>query len=144
MADLVRPHTTDNFWVQIDGINVASFSEVTGLNVETEVYEYNEGGQNGFVHKLPGRVKYSNITLKRGINHSRDLYDWFVECASSTVKKRKNLSIVLYSEEKDKEIHRWDLHAAWPVKWTGPDLRSESAVATVESIEIAHHGLNLR
>ena len=62
----VDPLTTRKFFVEIGNIVRAEFSEVSGLNAEVEVLSYEEGGKNGFVHKLPGRVKFPNVTLKRG------------------------------------------------------------------------------
>src|SRR4029079_8650692 len=66
-------HTSNRFYVMIDGTAQAIFTEVSGLQIETEVQEYAEGGNNGFVHRLPGRTRVGNITLKRGITGSEQL-----------------------------------------------------------------------
>ena len=58
------------FYVEIGKLKVAAFTEVSGLQVEITVTEHEEGGNNGFIHRLPGRAKVSNLTLKRGVASS--------------------------------------------------------------------------
>jgi phage tail-like protein len=135
-------HSTLRFWVEIDSVQVAGFSECSALTVETEIFEYVEGGLNGHTHKLPTRIKYGNITLKRGLDPGADLYDWYKRGLSGQPEKqRKSVSIVVYGPEKDKEVRRWELVGAIPVKWTGPDLRTDGAGTAIESLEFAHHGI---
>lgn len=136
------PYTGLRFWVQIDGVQVAGFSECTGLSIETEVFEYAEGGNNGFVHKLPGRAKYSNVTLRRGLDAGQDLYRWYIAGIDGLKTKRKNISILMYSQGWDEPVARWDLKEAFPVKWTGPDLKTDAGATAVETLEFAHHGIN--
>jgi phage tail-like protein len=85
-----------NFRVEIDGVDAGRFKSVDGLSVELDVVEYREGGENGTVRKLPGRVKYGDITLKRGYVASTVLNDWIeaARCGSGDYT-RKNMSIVL-------------------------------------------------
>jgi len=131
-----------HFWVEYDGILVAEFTECTGLSVETEIFEYVEGGENTYTHKLPVRVKYSNITLKRGLDPNKDLFEWYQQCANGKIV-RKNVSIMVYGPEEGQNktpIKRWDLRRAFPMKWVGPDLRSDAGAVTVETLELAHEG----
>jgi phage tail-like protein len=134
------PHLGLRYWVQIEGIEIAGFAECSGLSMETEVFEYTEGGQNTYTHKLPVRTKYSNITLKRGLDPTRDLFTWFVNSKNGAPRSRKDVSIIVYNSE-GREVYRWDLIEAYPVKWTGPDYRTDAGAVAVETIEIAHHGL---
>ena len=134
------PYLSHQFWISIEGIAVAAFSECSALTVETEMFEYAEGGENGYTHKLPVRTKYGNITLKRGMDETGDLFSWYLECLSSTNLVRRTITIALYDYD-GKENKSWDLKEAFPVKWTGPDMRTETGALAVETIEFAHHGL---
>src|SRR5262245_19015036 len=83
------------FYVEIDGRKEAAFTEVTGLQVEIAVTEHEEGGNNGFAHRLPGRAKIGNITLKRGVSRSNELLKWNLAVASGTIT-RKNVTLLMY------------------------------------------------
>lgn len=135
-------HLNFHFWVQIDGVNVAGFTDCSGLTVETEVFEYPEGGLNTHTHKLPVRSKYGNITLKHGLDPGEDLLKWYKDNLDGLPNGRKNVSIILYGQQPG-VVKQWDLIDAWPVKWTGPDLKADQASAAIEALEIAHNGLNV-
>ncbi len=133
------PYRGFRFRVEIDGITVAHFSDVSGLQVETETEPYEEGGLNDFVHQLPKRTKFQNITLKRGITDVDELWQWHQEVVSGKFK-RKNGSIILLDESGD-DTWRWNFSKAFPVKWTGPELKADSNTVAFESVELAHHGI---
>lgn len=127
------------FVVEIDGLLVGGFTHVSGLEVETEEEEYNEGGLNEYSHHLPVRTKYSRLILRRGFASSKELWDWHAQVASGTIK-RKNGSIILL-DGRGHEICRWNFFDAYPVKWTGPELDSESSRIAIETLEIVHNGI---
>jgi phage tail-like protein len=135
--------------VEIKGVIVAEFTEVSGLEAEVEVFEYIEGGNNLFTHKLPGRVKFPNVVLKRGLTDSTDLWDWFHMIMYRTGEEtkepveRKNVSIVQY-DESEKERRRWNLTDAYPVKWTGPSFKADDNAIAIEALELAHKGLSMQ
>lgn len=133
------PYTAFRFRVEIDGITVANVSEVTGLQLETETETYEEGGVNDFVHLLPKRTKYSNITLKRGITDLDEMWRWHQEVIQGKFRRRSGSIILMDSLGEDK--WRWNFSDAYPVKWTGPEFRADSATVAFESIELAHHGI---
>jgi phage tail-like protein len=133
------PHIGLRFWVQLGQVEIAGFQECTGFGMETEVFEYSEGGLNSFTHKLPVRVKYKNITLKRGLDEGQDLFRWYTRAASGDIQ-RQNISILVY-DSKGNQVRKWDLQNAWPCKWSGPDLKTEQGAVAIESVEIAHSGL---
>jgi phage tail-like protein len=133
------PYASFRFRVEIEGIIVAQVSEVTGLQSETETEPYEEGGVNDFVHQLPGRTKYQRITLKRGITDMEDLWRWRRDVVNGMIR-RKNGSVILL-DSTGEEKWRWNFTGAFPVKWSGPDLRADSATVAFESIELAHHGI---
>ncbi|MHB8644183.1 MAG: phage tail protein [Thermomicrobiales bacterium] len=129
------------FYIEIDGINKAVFTEAEGLHIEVDVTEYEEGGSNGFVHRLPGRVRISNLTLKRGLVQSNQLFKWQLEIAQGKVTRR-NVSVVMY-DPKGTEVLRWNLIKAYPVRWIGPAFRANEQVISIETLELAHAGLEL-
>jgi phage tail-like protein len=134
------PYRGFRFRIEIDGISVAHFSEVSGLQADTETEPYEEGGVNDYVHQLPKRTKYPHITLKRGITDVDELWNWHQDVVSGRFK-RKNGSIILLNEAGE-DTWRWNFTKAFPVKWTGPDLKADSATVAFEAIDLAHNGIS--
>jgi phage tail-like protein len=132
-------HIGLRFWVQLGQVEVAGFAECSGLQVETEVYEYAEGGLNTYTHKLPVRAKYKNITLKRGLDETRDLYSWYIKAMNGQIE-RQSISIIVY-DSTGKQVQKWDLQRAFPSKWIGPNLTTERGAVAEQTLEIAHEGL---
>ncbi|WP_440956071.1 phage tail protein [Methanosarcina sp. Mfa9] len=133
------PFMSFRFRVEIEGITFAQMSEVTGLQAETETETYEEGGVNDFVYKLPKRTKYSNLTLKRGITDSDQIWKWYQDVVIGKFERRNGSIILVDSSGNDR--WRWDFKDAYPVKWTGPDLRADSSTIAFETVELAHNGL---
>lgn len=136
--------TTATFLVEVDGQPVGRFTEASGLEVEVEVEPYEEGGVNGFVHKLPGRMTWPNLTLKRGITETDNLLDWLKKSSgdgfNATNKlTRSTLAVTLVSAKGDR-LRSWNFEGAFPVKWTGPTFASDADELAEEELEIAHHG----
>jgi len=135
------PYTGFSFAVEIQGIISAGFSEISGLTIETETEDILEGGVNTFVRKLPKRSKYGNVTLKKGITTSTDLYDWYMDIVKGNIKQ-EDMTIIQYDNiQNQNKIRDWTFKKAFPVKWIGPDLNATSNNIVFESIEIAHRGL---
>jgi phage tail-like protein len=141
MAGLEDPTTNSRFYVEVEGLTAAVFTEVTGLQAEVEVQDYAEGGLNETTHRFPGRRKFSNVTLKRGLTSSKDFWQW-VETLYSDNAKRCNVSIVLYSTEGE-PLHRWNCRQAFPTKWVGPQFTAATSAIAIESLEFAHEGFEL-
>jgi len=136
------PYLGFRFQVEIEGMTVGGFSEVSGLQVEVEVEDYREGGQNEFVHKLVGPTRYpANLTLKHGLMDAMALWEWHQAVRNGQIQ-RKNGSILLL-DSTGKEVRRWNFANAHPVRWSGPDLRAATAEVALESIELVHGGLSL-
>ncbi len=135
------PFLAFRFKVEIDGISVAGFSECTGLQLDTEVKDYMEGGENVFVHKLVTRTKQNNITLKRGII-DRDLWDWYWKLVQGQVDYRSG-SIFVQDPSGTPNVLQYDFEFAFPCKWLGPELNATQANVATETSEICHHGLRL-
>ncbi|MBL8058826.1 MAG: phage tail protein, partial [Anaerolineales bacterium] len=113
------------FYLEITGVSVAQFTEVGGLNMEREVKQVPQGGVNDHIHSLPGRVKYSDITLKRGLTYSYDLWVWFQQGLYDLKVVRKDVSI-FQLDKSGQCIRRWDVARAFPTKYTVSDLNATS------------------
>ena len=131
----VDPHKDFRFRVEIDGIASSHFLECTGLGSEVAVIEYREGGDPTAVRKLPGRASFSDITLKRGISESRDLYDWHRSLLQGQIDRRNGQIILL--DDAGVEVVRWVFSEAWPRKWEGPELNALSNETAIETFVLA-------
>lgn len=133
------PYKAYNFRVEIDGVALAAFSEVSGLESETEVIEYRTGTESNTVRKLPGLTKHANIVLRRGVTQDAELWNWRKTVEDGQVDRR-NGSIVLLDDDRS-EVLRWNFTNGWISKWVGPNLNAEGNEVAIETIEIAHEGL---
>lgn len=135
------PYMPFNFLVEIEGLVIGGFSEVSGLSVETVVQDYQEGGQNEYVHKLPGPARYpSNLVLKRGLTDIQTLWTWHQEVMTGKITRRNGTVYLL--DQQGQQAMWWNFKEAYPVKWSGPELRADSNAVAVESIELVHRGLS--
>ena len=144
---IVDPFATFKFHVEVDNIIQAAFTDCSGLEMSTEVYEYAEGGLNEYVHKLPGRTKTSNVTLKRGFATSNELFNWYKEMEKKIIEGKRfdfrKVTITLYSSAELGKKVRWTLVNAFPVKWSGPSFKTDEAAIAIETLEFAHHGITV-
>lgn len=130
------------FKVEIDGIQLAGFNEVTGLESTIEMMEYREGGLNSFVHHLPVGIKYPPLSLKRGITNSLNatiLWDWYNSFFNGGSIK-KNGAIIL-NDNAGNEVCRWNFYQAHPIAWHGPSLNANQTEIALEGIELVHEGI---
>ncbi|MBB1487160.1 phage tail protein [Oceanospirillum sediminis] len=146
-SQTVWPMPKFHFEVKWDGgagaDMVAAFQEVSGLDVESQIIEYRAGNSPVFsTVKMPGIVKSSNVTLKKGIFvKDNKFYDWFSKIKMNTVA-RTAVTINLL-DETGAPAMVWKLKNAWPTKVTGTDLKSDGNEVAVETIELAHEGLEI-
>ena len=140
MAEREDPLVGFHFAVEIQGVIKGYFTECSGLGSEHEVIEHkvvNEGKQE-IVIKLPGRLKWENITLKRGITSSMDIWDWRKQVEDGDVEgARHSGSVTMYNHKAD-AVARWEFEKAWPVKVTGPQPKADSNEIGIEELTIAH------
>ena len=131
-----QPFRTFNFRVEIDGIAEAQFAEVVVPDAEIAVVEYREGADpTSATRKLPGRVRYGNIVLKRGIAADLSLYQWFRALAEGDFQPR-NASIVLLDAQRQ-PVRRWLARDTWPTKYAGPTLNAKNNEVAIETMELA-------
>ena len=138
-----------SFLVEVDGTPIGTFKEITGLSVDIGVEEVEEGGQNGFVHKLPGRMTWPNLVLKRGVTSSNTLFAWINKISGDGFTGQQNkvtrstLAIVLVGADGTSRLRSWNFEGAFPVKWSGPSFSATSTEPAEEELEIAHHGFTI-
>lgn len=125
------------------GGNKLGFSEVSGLNIETQVIEYRDGASREYsTIKMPGIPKYGNITLKRGvIKADNEFYEWLNTTKMNTTERR-DLTVSLLDEEHN-PVMVWKVKNAWPTKVESPSLKADGNEVAIESIEVAHEGLTI-
>lgn len=136
------PQVVHHFALEVQGIEQATFREASGFETSNEVIEHREVGPQGkqVVSKQPGNLKWSDITLKRGITDSLDLFNWRQQVIDGKISDaRKDGSIVLY-DATGSEISRFSFVRGWPSKWKGADVNVTSNDVSIEEITIAHEG----
>ncbi len=118
---------------------VAGFSSCTGLQINTEIYEYHEGGLNSYMHKFVTKTSHSNIVLKRGITFTTDLWKWHQDLVSGKIV-RKNGTIVV-QDDLGVQTAVWSFSNALPLRMSGPELDAMQSKTAVETLELSHEGL---
>jgi phage tail-like protein len=121
-------------------VAAGQFQKVKGLGAELEVLKYPEGGRNDYVHQLPVRHSWTNITLERGMVQDAGLWFWYLAGLTGSIGARRDGVIILLTPKGLPAI-AWEFRAGLAVKWTGPSLDAQQNAIAVESIEIAHEGL---
>ncbi len=119
------------------------FSEVTGLDITVDVIEYREGNDpQNHARKMPGLQKFSNITLKRGITKgNNEFFQWLNTQKMNTVERRDILISLL--DESHAPLMVWKVCNAFPAKYSGPALNASSSEVAIETLEIAHEGIEV-
>lgn len=130
------------FGVEFQGQIVGAFRECSGLGSENEVVEYKASGPNGeyVIKKVPGRLKWNNIILKRGITDSMDMWQWRKLVEQGKISDaRKNGTITMYNQQGT-AVAKWNFLNAWPSKLTGPSADASNNEVAIEELEITHEG----
>jgi phage tail-like protein len=132
-----------HFQVEWGGTKIG-FSEVTGLDISTDVIEYREGSSPEYHKiKMPGMQKFSNITLKRGtFKGDNDFYKWWNTIALNTIERR-NVIVSLLNENHEPVVV-WKIKNAFPVKMQSTDLKADGNEVAIETLELAHEGLTIQ
>jgi phage tail-like protein len=148
MPEGIQGHlpNTANFLFEVDGESIGLFGEITGLEVNVDTVTYAEGGENGFLHRLPGRLTWPNIVLKRGITNSDALFAWVNKTAgpgfeSNTDKLTRTTAAITLVGTDGTRLRSWDIQGAFAVRWSGPRLAVDTGgEGASEELELAHHG----
>lgn len=141
--------TATGFAFEVDGVTIGVFREVSGLQVTLETEEILEGGQNSYVHQLPGRMTWDPIVFRRGLTNNDALFDWFKKSSgegfAETGDKLERLTgAIVAMTYTGRRLRAWEIIDAFPVRWKGPDFGSEKHEALEEELEIVHHGFRAR
>ena len=142
MADYPLPKF--HFQVEWGGTKIG-FSEVSGLDVETDLIEYRDGASKEYTNlKMPGMQKYSNITLKRGVFQSdNEFFEWWNEAKlfeGNSAQFRRDIIISLLNESHEPVV-TWKAKNAWALKIQSTDLNAGNSETALESLELVHEGL---
>ena len=140
MPDL---NTNFSFSLEVDGIIMASFRKCSGIESETETIEYKEATKDGqmIIRKVPGAMKWSDITLERRIDSSKDLWEWRKTVIEGDIDGARRNGSIVAKDSKHKEVARWNFTAGWPSKWTGAEFDAGSNDIATEKVTITHEGL---
>src|SRR5688572_28521494 len=133
------PYAGFIFRVEIFGLQVGGFSQVSGLEREVQTEDFREGGRNNYTHKLATVTKYQNLSLRRGIADASELWQWHQDVVHGKTERRR-ITVVLL-DQLQKEKWRWVFADAYPVKWSGSELNATSNEVYVDSVEFAHNGI---
>jgi phage tail-like protein len=148
MADILRSTPLPSFCfkvtISVAGENNADafFRSVGGLKIETEVLDVRAGGVNDTTFRLPGATKWSNITLKRGYTASNGFLQWRLQWLTGERKLRTSGTIIQLNTKLE-PVMTWEFEEAWPVKWEVSDFDATKSELSIETLELAHHGIKI-
>ena len=137
------PLAVFHYGVEVQGEVTGYFTECSGIGSENELIEHKVVDDKGreSIHKIPGRLKWQDITLKRGITNNMDIWDWRELIVNGQVEDaRRNGSVIMYNQKLE-EVARWNFENAWPLKVSGPSMKSDSNEFGIEELVITHEGL---
>jgi len=137
----IDPAFAHSFMVEIEGLFVAGFTEVSGLESRLNLETIAEGGQNQYQEQRVNGLIFPKLVLKRGMTTANMLWMWHNDVISGKIERR-NGSIVLMTKDLT-EMWRWNFKEAFPVSWIGPAFRGDQSAVAFEAIELVHRGLNL-
>lgn len=140
-----EPTTAGWFLFEVDGVEIGTFREVTGLQLTVDVHHYVEGGENGYVHKLPGTLHWPNLVFTRGMVASDALFTWVANSsgqgfAANGNKVTRSTGAVTALSYTGERLRAWEFDEVFAVRWTGPEFSVDSDAQLVESLEVAHNG----
>jgi phage tail-like protein len=127
-----------------DKAGAATFGEISGLEMSVKYDEVREGGQNEFVHRLPGRIEYGNLVLKRGYASDNEFFTWCLSGLNRRKIERRDVTVTLVNLGDRRTVFAWTFLGAYPVKWSGPSMRAGDNAVAIESLELAHAGLQIQ
>jgi phage tail-like protein len=135
---IIEPAVVWRFKVTVEGYELGLWNSFEGLGWEVTMEQRVEGGNNFFVHELPGNLKFTHVKIGRPLNaDSSKVAEWFASMATGV--KRTTAQIVALGGDGE-EICQWGLDGVVPVRWTGPSFNVETTKIATETLELAHHG----
>ena len=143
MAQTRDPLVGFHYAIEVQGVVTGYFTECSGIGSEHEIIEHKIVDEKGreLIQKIPGRLKWENVTFKRGITENMDIWDWRETVVQGQVDDaRRNGSVVMFNQSLE-EVARWNFENAWPLKVSGPSMKADSNEFGVEELVLTHEGL---
>jgi len=131
------PPVSFHFRVDVIGLSNGDdlrFTEVGGLSLEVTTEEVAEGGENRFVQKYPGRLKYPELVLKRGLLVKSEVFNWIRDCIEGDAVQPRNMDVMLLNTEHEPLV-TWHVVNAFPTKWAVSDLSAMANSVAVETLQ---------
>jgi len=131
------------FVLEVDSVEMGSFRKCSGIESETETIEYKEATKDGkmIIRKVPGAMKWADITMERRIDDSKSLWEWRKQVIEGDIDAARRHGSIVAKNSKMEEVARWNFEAGWPSKWTGADFDAGSNEVATEKVVITHEGL---
>ncbi len=131
------------FVLEVDSVQLASFRKVSGIESETETIEYKEATKDGkmIIRKVPGAMKWSDITLERRIDNSQDLWNWRKKVIDGDIDGARRHGSIYAKDSQMNVVAQWDFENGWPSKFSGADFDAGSNEVATEKVVITHEGL---
>ncbi len=131
------------FMVMIEGIYNLVFTEFRLPSLQVDVEKIQEGGQNAYIHQLPVRVNVGTVTLRHGLTRDMSLLNWYLDVMKGDLEKAYRQVTVVLVDSTTIPVVIWNFRNAYPVKWSGPSLKSDSSEIAIEEIEFVYHGFEV-
>lgn len=131
------------FAVAVDGINFAAFTEFTLPTLTVKTDDITEGGLNTHIHYLPVRVTVGSATLKHGVASDFSLLNWYMQVLNGDIAAATRQITVTMFDGARVPLMTWTFREAYPVKWSGPSLKTDGNSVGIEEIEFVHHGFDI-
>lgn len=132
-----------NFMLELEGALAGYFTECSGIGSENETVEHKVVDKQGheIIRKIPGRLKWQDVTLKRGITSDLQIWEWRDTVVQGKMSDaRKNITITMLDRTYN-PVATWHFNNAWPSKCSGPSLKSDSNEFGIEEVTIVHEGM---
>ena len=143
VTNMYETYDTFRFSVMIDNVHYATFEEFAMPSFQVETMEIKEGGQNSYAHKLPVRVTVGSATLKHGIATDFTLLNWYMDMLKGDIASATRQVRVTMFDTSHLAVMTWTFRQAYPIKWSGPSLKTDNSAVGIEEIEFVHHGFDI-
>ena len=133
------------FSFEIEGLTgVNMFTACSGLSIEFDVITHDTiaEGSKKIQKKIPGRPKYSEVVLKRGLTSSKELHDWFKEVIDATADTPYKTAAIVVIDRTGNRVAEFNLEGCWPSKLSVSDLAAGSDDVMIEELTIQHELLS--
>ena len=135
----IEVHGSFRFAVVVDDIHHAAFMECKLPSLQVDTEDIKEGGQNTYVHKLPVRINVGSITLRHGVTRSAELLKWYFQVLDGDIENATRQVTVIVYDVTRKPLATWNFRNAYPIKWSGPTLKTDDNSVAIEEIEFVYH-----